>query len=286
MLKTHCRGYPFLLLAMEDRPTDNRENCPFKSEVALKEKKKRQSISKKKKKLVKPTPNAPESTTVSGWRTTGRSRRRERMMQGGMGLATRMPYRIHHSVLHLPRPRSHSQVKNFLLRKQNKTKNHSRKGVEGRRILENIKPLTSGGSQRAHAEAGPSKSSSWCCRLSSSPRSVWGEGKETGWEASTEGRMFQSTGMSAWTRCQHRAGNLFLSTQEAFTGTSLTSGLHCRQQASALELISSSHLFYNFEYKNRKHSDPEFLFHFCLHLKDSFWFGLITALAVLRHTYW
>lgn len=48
--KTHCRGYPFLLLAMEDRPTDNRENCPFKSEVALKEKKKkRQSISKKKK---------------------------------------------------------------------------------------------------------------------------------------------------------------------------------------------------------------------------------------------
>lgn len=91
-----------------------------------------------------------------------------------------LPYRIHHSVLHLPRPRSHSQVKNFLLRKQNKTKNHSRKGVEGRRILENIKPLTSGGSQRAHAEAGPSKSSSWCCRLSSSPRSVWGEGKETG----------------------------------------------------------------------------------------------------------
>lgn len=94
------------------------------------------------------------------------------MMQGGMGLATRMPCRIHHSVLDLLRPRSHSQVKNFLLRKQNKTKNHSRKGVEGRRILENIKPLTSGGSQRAHAEAGPSKSSSWCCRLSSSPRSV------------------------------------------------------------------------------------------------------------------
>lgn len=99
-------------------------------------------------------------------------------MQGGTGLATRVPCGIHHSVLRLPRPRSHSQVKNFLLRKQDKTKNHSRKGVEGRRILENIKPLTSGGSQRAHAEAGPNKSSSWCCRLSSSPRSVGKKEKE------------------------------------------------------------------------------------------------------------
>lgn len=122
------------------------------------------------------------------------------MMQGGMGLATRVPCRIHHSVLHLPRPRSHSQVKNFLLRKQDKTKNHSRKRVEGRRILENIKPLTSGGSQRAHAEAGPSKSSSWCCRLSSSPRSVGEKEKEQDEKAVLRDTCFRAQG------CLHQLG--------------------------------------------------------------------------------
>lgn len=35
---------------MEDRPTDNRENCPFKSEAALKEKKKKKKTKHKQKK--------------------------------------------------------------------------------------------------------------------------------------------------------------------------------------------------------------------------------------------
>ena len=200
-VKMDCRGYPFLLLAMEERPTDNRESCLFRGGFKRGEKKKKtKHKQKKKKKLVKPTPNAPESTTVSGWRTTGRSWCRERMMQGGTGLATRVPCRIHHSVLHLPRPRSHSQVKNFLLRKQDKTKNHSRKRVEGRRILENIKPLTSGGSQRAHAEAGPGKSSSWCYRLSSSPRSVGEKEKEQDEKAVLRDTCFKAQG------CLHELG--------------------------------------------------------------------------------
>ena len=48
-----CRGYPFLLLAMEERPTDNRESCLFRGGFKRGEKKKKTKHKQKKKKIGK-----------------------------------------------------------------------------------------------------------------------------------------------------------------------------------------------------------------------------------------
>lgn len=58
----------------------------------------------------------------------GKKSRKQRMKQRWERLATKVPCRIHNSVCHSPRPRSNSQVKNFLLKRKPKTTSEKGQG--------------------------------------------------------------------------------------------------------------------------------------------------------------
>lgn len=51
---------------------------------------------------------------TDGWKKS----RPERIKQRWKWLAIKVPCRIHHRVLHFPRPRSNSQIKHFLVRRK------------------------------------------------------------------------------------------------------------------------------------------------------------------------
>lgn len=217
---------------------------------------------------------------TGGWKKS----RRERIKQKWKWLAAKVPCRIHNSVLHFPRPRSNSKVKNFLLRiKQNKTKQKYTPEIGSREVEHCRKssrwpPADHKEPALKLAQVNPHLGAITCL-----PHPDL-QGRRKGnrmREGNTEESIFQKINIFAW---------ISVCRKLATSSRQLVRPSQAPPRPSALLKAGSGHQSLN---SFLPASSPLYLwlknwkaqwywFHFGFDLKDIFWFGLIIALSTFE----